>query len=98
MISAETIKKQRREIRDLKEKLQHYKDLQLATDRWCDDVREKLYESLNRLQMICDGAYYTSETMSTDISVRLKSTASFGLKKIAIMKERRTWWNLSVEF
>jgi hypothetical protein len=89
-MSKTQIKSLKTQVLNLKDSLRWTEKQSHAYKNYSEDLRFKLDEALNRLQMIATNYAYQLEVNATDdAAARAKVTASMGLKKIARMQERK---------
>lgn len=89
-MESKAAKRRKLDLIKCRQKAETESSLVTAYTIYSSDLRDKLNEALDRLELIALGRYYLNESDPVDTtSDRAKKTASTGLKRIAGMKERR---------
>lgn len=90
MTEAEKIKKLKREIKDLKLKVEHENQRGIKYLQYSLDLEAKLQVAIDRLRLISVNSYYSNEGQETNTpEYNNQVTASRGLAMIGAMKARK---------
>lgn len=85
---ARTIKDYRTSLKYANERVESKEQEKTKWQLYAWDLEAKLDVTLDRLQTIAEGRYYTGECEATS-SDRNRITAAVGLRKVARMRERK---------